>query len=124
MRSRLTLVVLALLTGRTAAALDASQRPFATRRWERSDGVQALAQGPDGMLWLGSLTGLTRFDGDRFVDVDLDDGQHRVPTSVRRVLAARDGSLWLATGAGELELVDRDGEPGRARDPHIVTHHI
>jgi signal transduction histidine kinase/ligand-binding sensor domain-containing protein len=54
------------------------------------------------MLWLGSRGGLTRFDGDRFVDVELAPQVPRSRAWARRVLAASDGSVWVATGAGAL----------------------
>src|SRR5206468_3534 len=74
---RALVLVLPLVAAPPAHALDARQRPFATRTWQRADALQALAQGPDGMLWVGSQGGLARFDGERFTDVELVDGHHR-----------------------------------------------
>jgi signal transduction histidine kinase/ligand-binding sensor domain-containing protein len=95
-------------------ALDLSQQPFAQRRWPRPTAVHAASQGPDGILWLGSRSGLTRFDGARFVEVNLSSG--RAPW-VRRVLVTRRGVVWMAVGAGELE-------PGRGTShPAVLAQH-
>lgn len=94
--------LLALLPGWHALALDLAQQPFELRRWDGTDGVHAIAQGRDGILWFGSRTGLTRFDGDRFLEVDRGDEPRTSGAWVRRVLAASDGSLWVADGSGEL----------------------
>ena len=45
--------------------------PFSRRVWQTADGLpedfaQALAQTPDGYLWIGTSGGLVRFDGIRF----------------------------------------------------------
>ncbi len=93
-------MLLVLLLPGAAHALDLRQRPFSTRSWDRSESLQGLAQGPDGMLWIASKAGLSRFDGDRFVEVDLGDDGER--PWLRRVLAPGDGSVWVATGAGTL----------------------
>lgn len=50
-------------------ALDADQ--FLFQRWTRRDGllgnrVQALLQSPDGFLWVGTASGVARFDGNEF----------------------------------------------------------
>ena len=57
------------------------------------------SQTQDGYLWLGTSAGLLRFDGVRFVPWSPEHGE-RLPTSrVYDLLAARDGSLWIARGA-------------------------
>src|SRR4051794_23112996 len=94
--------VLALLLARRALALDLSQQPFAVGTWTRPAGLHAVAQAPDGMLWLGGRDGLYRFDGQRFTEIEVS-AEHE-PLDVRRVVAAADGAVWAATGAGTLEL--------------------
>jgi ligand-binding sensor domain-containing protein len=102
--AELSLLLALASIARSAAALDVGRQPFSTRQWDRTDAVYAIAQGPDGLLWLGSRTGLARFDGERFVEVDLAVPGPPSATPVRRVLVARDGVVWAATGAGELGL--------------------
>ncbi len=58
----------------------------------------ALAQDRDGFLWIGTQSGLVRFDGQHF---------RRYPplpgaSYVRTLLAARDGRVWAGTFAGGL----------------------
>ena len=66
-------------------------------RWTARDGapteIRALAQTSEGYLWLGTRTGLVRFDGVRFVRF-LPRGGDTIPGgSVDRLTTARDGSL-------------------------------
>ena len=61
--------------------------------------TQDIAQTRDGYLWFASMNGLYRYDGDRLVDVALG----HAGQSARRLLASRDGGLWVATGGGYLD---------------------
>ncbi len=75
---------------------------FASRLWQREDGlphnaVQAVAQTPDGYLWVGTQDGLARFDGTEFEPVELP-GTHPKRHWINALLAAPDGALWIATG--------------------------
>jgi len=97
-----TLCVL-LLCGRALAldpSLDVTQ--YAHTAWTYRDGllqgaVHAIAQTPDGYLWLATHSGVVRFDGVRAVPLPLQSGQQLPSTSVGALLAARDGSLWIGT---------------------------
>jgi len=81
-------------------SLDVSQ--YAHTAWTYRDGfvqgaVHAIAQTPDGYLWLATQTGVVRFDGVRTVPLPLAPGQQLPSTSVEALLAARDGTLWIGT---------------------------
>jgi ligand-binding sensor domain-containing protein/signal transduction histidine kinase len=81
-------------------SLDISQ--YAHTAWTYRDGfmhgaVNAIAQTPDGYLWLGTQSGAVRFDGVRAVPLPLHPGQQLPSTSVGALLAARDGTLWIGT---------------------------
>jgi ligand-binding sensor domain-containing protein/signal transduction histidine kinase len=104
------------LVPRPSAALDLEQQPFTVQTWERADGVNQLAQGPDGLIWIATRAGLTRFDGARFVDVAVDSGGLTADRTIRRVLAASDGAVWVASGSGLLEIV---AEP----EPRLFARH-
>jgi signal transduction histidine kinase/ligand-binding sensor domain-containing protein len=73
--------------------------------WDVSDGapegaVYALAQGRDGYLWLGTDTGLHRFDGTRFRPWS-SLSPHSLPSElVQALYVSHDGSLWVGFGAG------------------------
>src|ERR1700749_2238267 len=84
-------------------ALDASQ--YAHTAWKVRDGfskgsISAIAQTPDGYLWLGTLFGLLRFD--RFENVPLQPptGEQLPSSNIFSLLAARDGTLWIGTSKG------------------------
>jgi signal transduction histidine kinase/ligand-binding sensor domain-containing protein len=63
------------------------------------DTIRAIAQTPNGYLWLGTDEGLARFDGYEFVVFDRASGA--LPdNSVIALAAARDGSLWIGTQGG------------------------
>ena len=62
--------------------------------------IQALAQTRDGYLWLGTPTGLYRFDGARFALFEPPGGGKFPASRVRTLLASRDGSLWVVFVSG------------------------
>ena len=95
-----------LLLPPPAHAVRPSQRlgQYAHTSWTSRDdyslgAVFAMAQTPDGYLWLASQRGLARFDGEKFALWQLPVGQ-RLPSYPYALLAARDGTLWVGTYAG------------------------
>ena len=56
--------------------------------------VYAIAQTPDGYLWIGTEAGLVRFDGWNFRLIHDESGAFTI-TSVLGLTAAPDGSLWI-----------------------------
>src|SRR5271165_286716 len=83
-------------------SLDISQ--YAHTAWTIRDGFAAgtafaMAQTPDGYLWLGTEFGLYRSDGVRFVRWQPPAGQH-LPENPYALLVTRDGTLWIGTFAG------------------------
>lgn len=80
------------------------------RSWQREQGlsqnaVHALAQTPDGYLWIGSDDGVTRFDGVRFVSFGVREGLRG--GQVRVLMTERSGALWIGTAAGGLMRMDK-----------------
>src|SRR5690349_20425377 len=79
--------------------------------WTQQDGlpgssVRAIAQTPDGYLWVRTDDGLARFDGYEFVVFSKRPGE--LPASSVNALAVQsDGSLWIGTSAG---LVHYEGQ--------------
>ena len=79
--------------------------------WTIRDGaptsVSALAQSADGFLWIGSLTGLYRFDGVRFEPFEPPGTQPLPSVSISALLATPDTSLWIGYVAGGVSVVAR-----------------
>ncbi|MEQ1897073.1 MAG: two-component regulator propeller domain-containing protein [Vicinamibacterales bacterium] len=96
---------LALISGR-AEARDAAAQPltdYTMTSWSRRDGIAlpiwSICQDQEGYLWIGTGSGLARFDGHRFATWE-SLGHERLPAStILALLAGKDGSLWI--GAGE-----------------------
>jgi len=96
-------LVLLVVFGATLAA----QPEYATRVWRTQEGlpenrVRALAQTPDGYLWIGTTGGIARFDGVRFVVYTRINTPAITEDNIRSLSVARDGSLWAATDGGGL----------------------
>jgi ligand-binding sensor domain-containing protein len=103
----LLLTLAALLPAPAALALNPSLdiSQYAHTAWTLREGVfrgyiEAMAQTPDGYLWLGTEFGLVRFDGVRFVSWKFPAGEHLPDSFISGLLAARDGSLWIGTREG------------------------
>jgi len=84
-------------------SLDISQ--YAHTAWRIREGsfkgvIQAIAQTPDGYLWLGTEFGLLRFDGEKNVPWQPPAGEQLPSSNIRSLLAARDGTLWIGTLRG------------------------
>src|SRR6185436_16431550 len=80
---------------------------FIARIWQIEDGlphnnVEAVAQTPDGYLWVGTTAGLARFDGARFVVYDGSNTPELEQSYIRVLRLMRDGSLWIGTAGGTL----------------------
>jgi signal transduction histidine kinase/ligand-binding sensor domain-containing protein len=96
-----------LLCAQTALALDPSLdvSQYAHTAWTVRDGfslgnVYAIAQTPDGYLWLGSEFGLFRFDGVRSIPWQPPPGQQLPDRNINALLVTRDGALWIGTFGG------------------------
>src|ERR1041384_1120325 len=62
--------------------------------------ITAIAQTPDGYLWLGTEFGLLRFDGVKAHPFQLPGNQASFSGTIFRLLVARDGTLWIASDKG------------------------
>jgi len=70
--------------------------------------LTAVAQTRDGYLWIGTWSGLARFDGVRFSVFDKSNAPGLRNSGVQTLLADPDGGLWVGTNGGGLSLY-RDG---------------
>ena len=106
MLRRCVLCALLLATSSPARALDASKRlsGCTVDTWRSRDGlpgawVRAIAQSPDGYLWLGTQGGLVRYGGGRMVPVQPERAFEEA-ADVVGLHAARDGTLWILPARG------------------------
>jgi len=67
-------------------------------------GVNALAQTPDGYLWLGTASGLLRFDGLHLVPWRPAAGEQMPGGSVESLAVSKTGGLWIGTDKGIVRL--------------------
>jgi signal transduction histidine kinase/ligand-binding sensor domain-containing protein len=95
------MLLLALVCSAPAAALD-SQVPLSEYHhdiWTGKDGapgeVSSMAQTADGWLWLGSSSGLYRFDGVRFRRFEAVTGEVAPKRPVTALTALRNGDLLI-----------------------------
>ena len=78
---------------------------YQRRNWTTQDGyalgeVIALAQTPDGFLWLGTSRGLRRFDGVNFTRWNWQPGGPLDEVRITALTVSRDGALWVGTVSG------------------------
>jgi signal transduction histidine kinase/ligand-binding sensor domain-containing protein len=106
-RLRLFFALTLVLTANLSFALDPARRltQYAHTAWTVRDGylpggATSLAQTDDGYLWIGTLSGLVRFDGARFVRWGSSNGQDPGSSTILALLGARDGSLWIGASSG------------------------
>ena len=97
--------------------------------WTFKDGapaeIQALAQTTDGFLWLGTATGLFRFDGIRFEPYKPQSGQMFPQRNVVSLCAVPDGGLWVGYRYGGVSFIQNGmvtdyGKP-EGLPPHAVS---
>lgn len=62
--------------------------------------VNAMAQTPDGFLWLGTDAGLVRFDGVSFVPIEAPGERLLGAKAVLSLLVDRQGALWVGLLGG------------------------
>jgi ligand-binding sensor domain-containing protein/signal transduction histidine kinase len=82
-------------------------RDFLVRSWVREDGlpaanVEAIARTSDGYLWVGTSSGLARFDGVRFATLLAKDTPGLHDDRITTLLTSRSGDLLVGTEGGFL----------------------
>ena len=85
-----------------ASSIPAKLADFAHTSWSSNDGippVRAIAQTPNGYLWLGTEVGLYKFDGVRF-SLWQPEGDQKLPGSaIWSLYVSRNGTLWIGFGS-------------------------
>ena len=100
-------LLLFLLVAPAAFALDPSRAisQYGHTVWSVQDGFlpgapTEMVQTTDGYLWIGTRSGLVRFDGVRFVPFTPPPGQQLISNRILTLWAGSDGSLWIGTRLG------------------------
>jgi ligand-binding sensor domain-containing protein len=105
-RVRVLLGIVVACAGVPSFALNPNQHisQYCHSVWRMQDGMFpgapfSVTQTADGYLWVGTQTGLVRFDGARFVPwaPSRDTG---IGETIVSLLGARDGSLWIGSNGG------------------------
>ena len=100
------LMMIGMVLAIPANALDPQKliSQFTHTSWTAKDGVpgpvRAIAQTPDGYLWLGTEAGLYRFDGLHFVGWEPSFGEQILGSAVWSLCTSKDGSLWIGFSSG------------------------
>lgn len=102
----LTCIVVSLFLCVPAIALNPDHKitQYAHNAWRMQEGFLdaqplMITQTTDGYLWIGTRSGVMRFDGVRFVPWT-PSGSGISQKEIHGLLGARDGSLWFATADG------------------------
>lgn len=105
--SALFLTVLIPRTAQAQIPLDPAKTisQYVRDEWTTNQGlpvnsVLAIAQTPNGYLWLGTEAGLIRFDGVSFSVFDRRNTPALLSNEVRALLVGHDGTLWIGTRGG------------------------
>jgi len=112
---RTTLCLIGLLCWRSGFSMDVEQPPWqmSHRVWTAADGapdsIVAITQTTDGILWLGTESGLYRFDGIRFLRFRGATERPFESDSISDVEASPGGGLWVGLRYGGIAFV-KDGE--------------
>ena len=97
----------------SAVAAGADEPNYFTRVWQVEKGlpqnkVTAVLQTHDGYLWVGTYSGLARFDGMRFTVFDHKNTPSMGSSRVTSLFEAGDSTLWLGCENGEVATI-KDG---------------
>src|SRR5580698_10079631 len=104
-RTLLSGVLLVCCPGAFALNPSLEINQYAHKAWTIRDGffkavIHSIAQTPDSYLWLGTDSGLLRFDGVRYIPWEPPSDQQLPSTRISSLLAAPDGTLWIGTMKG------------------------
>jgi signal transduction histidine kinase/ligand-binding sensor domain-containing protein len=102
----LFIITISMVLAIPAKALDPQKlvSQFTHTSWTAKEGVpgsvRAIAQTPDGYLWLGTEAGLYRFDGLHFVAWEPIYGEQILGSAVWSLCTSTDGGLWIGFSSG------------------------
>jgi ligand-binding sensor domain-containing protein len=83
--------------------------------------LQSILQDRQGFIWLGTTTGIYRFDGLKYTRILADDSLQKSSISV--IFQAKDGTIWAGTHSGNIGRLNKEklelfvSEEGNPRSP-------
>ena len=110
-QAALACLLLACIPAAQALKADKAFANYVLDTWSIQDGLPqisalSLAQDRTGYVWVGTQSGLARFDGVRFVSYTPENTPALAGIWIRSLLADRDGRLWVGTYKGLAVLED------------------
>ncbi len=101
------LALVGLLWGGVFPALVSASPNYFVRSWQAEEGlpqnkVTTVVQAHDGYLWVGTYSGLARFDGVHFTVFDDNNTPEMHSSRVTSLFEARDGTLWIGDESGQV----------------------
>ena len=108
------IVLLALCSATAAWPIDGSRTPsqYVREKWGPDRGfpsgpVYCMAQTAGGFLWIGTESGLVRFDGQTFQPTDSEGKEKPAFGRVLGIVVDREGGMWMHVGRSTLLRRDR-----------------
>ncbi len=109
------LAALVLAVGGSAGAERLAVRTFGVANGLAGDWVTALSRDSRGYLWVGTATGLSRFDGSAFVSYSRRDG---LPSEITRdIMEDHTGAMWFSTDGGLVRMREARDASGSLFEP-------
>ncbi len=112
LQRRIQFLVLGLAAALGARA--AADSPFLVDAWSTADGlpqgsVIAITQTRDGYLWLGTLNGLARFDGNSMTPINVNNTPGLPDNGIVFLFEDTRSNLWVGTANGQLCAIQNGG---------------
>ncbi|HSE43485.1 MAG TPA: two-component regulator propeller domain-containing protein, partial [Acidobacteriota bacterium] len=73
---------------------------YKSKQGLRQDSVLSITQTKDGYLWIGDYQGVTRFDGIRFVPLEMPENTDFYMRTINALFCDSRGDLWIVTMEG------------------------
>lgn len=102
---RYCLAFVALFSTFFALASPSSTYDFDLKQWNTANGlssnsIRSITQDQQGYIWLGTLYGLNRFDGQKFTTFGAFNTRQIPSNAINKLLMAQSGYLWIGTNSG------------------------
>src|SRR5688500_16316837 len=74
-----------------------------------SDAVSAVVQDQEGFIWIGSINGLQRYDGNKFITFRNNrNNPSTIPNdNIKKLFIDKKGRLWVICGGNKVGIFDR-----------------